>query len=90
MIEVLQAHEIGRKIQCRVKGSNEWMACCSDPVWNFSSYDYRVSREPRKFFVIELEDGICSGLFQSREKAISAANDFTRPYDILKLVEVVE
>lgn len=91
MIEVLQAHSAGRKIQCRIIGGDEWILCCDDPVWNFSSYEYRVSREPRTFFTPEFADGALGLLHETRDGAIRQAECATGlPYDIVQLIEIVQ
>lgn len=56
IIEVVQAHKEGKKIQVRVLLTSKWykrgiddawenMAICS---WNFSDCEYRVAPEPRR------------------------------------------
>lgn len=91
MIEVLTAYQIGREIQCRILDSDSaWIVCGPDPVWNFGVYEYRVSREPRVFFVVDYGVGVHSGLITSREQAVSLGNDCGKPYDIVQLVEVVQ
>ena len=48
MTEVMEAFENGEKIQCCDKGiSGDWCDT-ENPVWDFSSYDYRIKPENKE------------------------------------------
>jgi len=46
MIEVIQAHKEGKKIEFKTEGLNGWQPA-STPTWNFSNYNYRVKPEDK-------------------------------------------
>lgn len=56
MIEVMQAYEDGKTIECKQKGQCDsmWIVVRS-PDWNWYYYDYRVKAEPiyRQYFTKE-------------------------------------
>lgn len=47
MIEVIQAHKEGKKIEvmCKASPTGEW-GVTPAPSWNFTQYSYRVKKEP--------------------------------------------
>lgn len=83
MIEVLNAHRNGKKIQLISKTHpNRWTDCAlainGGPLWDFTDYDYRIKPEPkrpREFWLVNhLENGATSacktcGPFKSKEEA---------------------
>ena len=48
MIEVIQAHKDGKRIQCAMKNTETWVYATDVPSWNFAQLNYRIAREPRK------------------------------------------
>lgn len=46
-IEILQAYKDGKEIEAKTKrqDENSWVKV-EEPIWNFSSYDYRVKKNP--------------------------------------------
>lgn len=59
IIDVVAARKAGKQIQYKNKGgTSEWSNCCdNDPVWDFSSTDYRVKPEPKTIWVVTFNDG---------------------------------
>lgn len=53
MIAVIYAHKEGKKIECRHAHSDasQWVPVGGTPAWNFTVYDYKVVRKPRKCWV---------------------------------------
>lgn len=52
MIAVIQAHKEGKRIEFNARRLifPEWLLC-REPAWDFSTYDYRIAREPRKMWI---------------------------------------
>ena len=50
ILEVVQAHKEGKKIESRPLHLDQWfpILSLSSPTWNFAENDYRVAPEPRK------------------------------------------
>ena len=46
MIEVIQAHKEGKKIEYRKKGAGDTWRLIARCVWNFYEYDYRIAPKP--------------------------------------------
>ena len=62
MIAVLQAHKEGKPLQFQARDElNKWDDCTASPIFNFSSYNYRVKPEPREFW-LAYHDRDCNGL----------------------------
>lgn len=57
MIEVIQAKRDGQTIQYRKQKSVMDWAVVKDPVWDFSSCEYRVKPEPRTIWIRTYSDG---------------------------------
>lgn len=84
MIAVIQAHEDGKAIQCRLDDLQEWRNV-TKPQWNFHEFEYRVKPEPikpREFWLVNHmrpgEDSACDlcGPVLNREiAAIRAKGD---------------
>lgn len=55
-IEIMQAFEDGKKIECRSSGLEwkEWILL-QEPTWNWAECDYRVKEEPPKQRMINLQ-----------------------------------
>ena len=54
ILEVVQAHKEGRKLEWRHKGEDRWWTCSPRFGWRFDVVEYRVardSREPREWDV---------------------------------------
>ncbi len=76
MIEVIQAHRDGEKIERKMLGvaMAQW-ALCKTPQhsrFNFDEYDYRIKPEPREWWV-NFYPQFTSGLIGSREAADTEA-----------------
>jgi hypothetical protein len=54
MIAVLEAAKRGEKIEYRGVESGIWKLCTEQPVWNFSTNDYRIAPKPQMTLVEEL------------------------------------
>lgn len=50
IIEVIQAYEEGKQIQCRNKINSDlnWSVIIGIPIWNFAQYDYSIKPEESK------------------------------------------
>ena len=46
MIEVMQAHAEGKRIEYSVVGHNNWKPTASEPDWAWDRCDYRIAHEP--------------------------------------------
>lgn len=49
MINVLQAAQEGKQIQCK-RGDSKWINSYN-PAWNFYELEYRAKPEPREFWI---------------------------------------
>ncbi len=57
MIEVIQAHRDGKKIQAKSILIDWHDTVLNQPSWNFDVYDYRIKPEPREWWVNVYPDG---------------------------------
>ena len=48
MIEIIQAHLDGKKLQFYYEGSKSWEDVCGSPAFSFSDTTYRVKPTPKK------------------------------------------
>lgn len=65
MIEVLQAHQAGKKVEYRIVGSTQWSAT-DDPQWQFRDCEYRIAPEPKK--KVKLEAWLIGGILHMVEE----------------------
>lgn len=47
MIEVMQAYEDGKVIQCKTKYTDDWRDMVCEPVWSWNTTEYRIKSEPK-------------------------------------------
>jgi len=50
MIEVIQAHKDGGKVEYKDHGAETWIKLLTEPLWNFARHDYRAQPEPMVIF----------------------------------------
>ena len=87
MIAVIQAHKEGKKIQARAAMTNNDWRDTDNPFWDFHYLDYRVSPEPREWWVTpDLR------MFAEQEEACSHAYDHCKhsKTPIIRVREVLE
>lgn len=101
MIAVIQAHKEGKTIEWRYKRLDVrggWQIVTLS-VWNFEAYEYRVKKEPRVWWMVDVVDRtsgrvIVTKGFVSKEKADAYINHkqirpsayftFTEPYKVIE------
>ena len=71
ILEVVQAHKEGKKIQVLAIHSDLGWQNCDSPSWDFARTNYRVAPEPRKPRELWLQectraDGTGNGLWQEK------------------------
>jgi hypothetical protein len=49
ILEIVQAHKDGKKIETMSDLHPEWVDCMANPVWNFAHQSYRIAPEEREF-----------------------------------------
>jgi hypothetical protein len=102
MIEVLQAHERGERLQERrvdlgsyQQGTTEWVPCVGTPVFNFAARQYRVTPKPVEMHALitaagNIKYGNTSRTIVERHLAARMRHFGDRGDRIVKMREVVE
>ena len=87
MIEVLQAHRDGKRIQCKINGKwSDKCDCGEDHPWrfNFGIHEYRVAREPREWW-------LCNGSLRENFLLVEPGHDTSKcGGEVIKVREVLE
>lgn len=52
MVRVIEAFSNGKAIELKSKKNQEW-SDCTDPIWDFSSFDYRIKYQPTREEITE-------------------------------------
>jgi len=69
MIEVIQAHRDGKKIEFASKDSpNQW-EYVGNPIWDFHLGSYRIKQESREWWISVRGTESCAVAFLNRESA---------------------
>ena len=71
-IEIMQAFLKGKKIQVKVKGTNEEFKdfiSTKEPTWDWTHFEYRVKPEPLELWVNKYDFGNYT-IHESKEEAI--------------------
>jgi hypothetical protein len=89
-IKVMQAHVEGKTIEYRYLSPFSWNGqweVVKDPAWNWHSCEYRVKKEPRTFYIVNL----CGDLyaFTDKDKALEFMSHYSSP-SLIKVVEKCE
>ena len=71
MIEVIQAHRDGKKIEWRLKNEEDspWSNSPFGISWDFHDFDYRIKQEPREWWISVRGTESCAVAFLNRESA---------------------
>lgn len=95
MIEVMQAFEDGKTIECLPEHSKQWVDVRS-VCWNWSRFDYRIKPEPVTCWVVFNGLGriVTGNAYNNLKSAENLAKELTRddggenpPYRVVKMVE---
>jgi len=92
-IEIMQAFEDGKTVECRGESSGIWgKVAVPNPLWNWPDCEYRIKPEPIECWVNVLDADICSTVFQSQKDAIMALRHIQNPerWTTRKFREVIE
>ena len=81
MVAVMQAFAEGRPVECLFHGSSAWRDDQS-PCWDWSSYTYRVKREPREFYLVSRPRMVGLQVFEANGRPV--------PGDTLSCIHVRE
>lgn len=93
IIEVVQAHMRGEKIDCQyVDQVCGWTTIQDEPVWNFARFNYRVAPKPKKKVVLYqwLMRSTSSGCWLSAQQEIAPYGAIRRLDETKIEIEVEE
>jgi hypothetical protein len=93
-LAVMQAYVDGKEIEYRYKNSLHQWELTPNPSWVFSTYEYRVKKEPRVIYVNEYRDAndklyLGTGVPNEREAVafVVSSSNYNRT---IKFIEVLE
>jgi hypothetical protein len=88
ILEVVQAHKEGKKIQIRWKDTDvSWIAMSHDPNWDFVNVDYRVAPEPRKpreWYAEIPTDGYSVGQIFTYSRQLTKGGELVRVREVIE------
>lgn len=92
MIAVLQAIKSGKTVQyrgCYATDSNWMTSADSSGNLNFAMWEYRVKPEPREWWLVERNDRLPIGYYESERKAYWRSLEFDPVADVIHVREVL-
>jgi hypothetical protein len=90
IVEVVQAHMDGKRIQVKPKDGRSWHDTLF-PKWDFMGYEYRVKPEPLVLWMLK-RNGKLLGGYHSEKGAAFAASQIGgyEGSEVVKMMEVLD
>ena len=90
-IAVMQAYVDGKQIEAAQENyTSTLQEGCDSPLWDWSSYSYRVKPEPIECWVNVLDGEICSTVYMTKEEADEMRPKMSDGWTTRKFREVIE